>query len=79
MMISLELWQFRSLQNCKWTDKFGGLEVYTLCVMMISLEVYMLCVMMISLGVWKFGSLHVMCGDDKFGSLEVWKFACCVW
>ena len=59
-------------------DKFGSLEVYTLCVMMISLEV------------WKFGSLHIVRDDDKFGSLEVyilcvmlislevWKFTCCV-
>ena len=47
-------------------DKFGSLEVYTLCVMMISLEV------------WKFGSLHIVCDDDKFGSLEVWKFTSCV-
>ena len=38
-------------------DKFGSLEVYTLCVMMISLEV------------WKFGSLCIACDDDKFVSL----------
>ena len=43
-------------------DKFGSLQVYTLCVMMISLEV------------WKFGSLHIVCDDAKFGSLEVYKF-----
>ena len=59
-------------------DKFGSLEVYILCVMMISLEV------------WKFGSLQNVCDDDKFGSLEVyrlcvmmislevWKFTNCV-
>ena len=43
-------------------DEFGSLEVYMLCVMMISLEV------------WKIGSLHIVCDDDKFGSLEVWRF-----
>ena len=43
-------------------DKFGSLEVYMLCVMMISLEVC------------KFTSLHFVCDDDKFGSLEVYKF-----
>ena len=43
-------------------DKFGGLQVY------------MLCMMMISLGVRKFGRLHVVCDDDKFGSLEIIKF-----
>ena len=41
-------------------DKFGSSEVYTLCVMMISLEV------------WKFTSLHIVCDDDEFGSLEVY-------
>ena len=40
-------------------DKFGGLGVY------------MLSVMMISLGVWKFVSLHDVCADDRYGSLEV--------
>ena len=46
-------------------DKFGGLEVYIKCAIMIrleawgfgGLEVYVLCVMMISLEVWKFESL----------------------
>ena len=86
MMISLEVWKFGSLQIVCDDDKFGSLEVYTLCVMMISLEVWKftitLCVM-ISLEVWKFtivcddevwkfGSLHVVCDDDKFGSLEVY-------
>ena len=53
------------------TCKFGSLEVYTLCVTLISLEV------------WK---LHIVWYDDMFGSsevysmcvmmisLEVWKF-----
>ena len=60
---SLEVWK---LQNCTWTDKFGGLEVYTLCVMMINLEV------------WKFTSLHIVRDDDKFGSLEVYRLTRCV-
>ena len=59
-------------------DKFGSLEPYMLCVMMIILEV------------WRFTSLHVVVHDDKFGSLEVYtlcammislgvyKFTCCV-
>ena len=37
------------------------------------LEVYVVCVMMISLEGWKFGSLHIVRDVDKFGSLEVWK------
>ena len=41
--ISLEVWKFGSLHivcdDDKFMDKFGSLEVYTLCVMMISLEV----------------------------------------
>ena len=40
-------------------DTFGGLEVYTLCVMMISLGL---------------GGLHIVCDDDKFGSLEDYTF-----
>ena len=48
-------------------DKFGSLEVYTLCKMMISLEI------------WKFEGLGVVCDDDKFGCLEVWKVTQCVW
>ena len=40
-------------------DKVGGLQVYMLGVMMISLEVYM------------FTSLHVVCDDDNIGSLQV--------
>ena len=51
---SLEVW------------KFGGLEVYTLCAMMMCLEVR------------KFGSLQVVCDDDKFGSLEAYQFTGCV-
>ena len=47
-------------------DKFGSLEVYMLCVMMIRLEV------------WKFGSLRNVCDDDRVGGLEVWKFTYCV-
>ena len=50
-------------------DKFGSLEVYMLCVMILSLEV------------WKFGSLYVVCDDDKFvcgGYMKVWKFTHCV-
>ena len=43
-------------------DKFGSLEVYILCVTMISLEV------------WKFEVLHIVFDDDKFGSLEVYQF-----
>ena len=37
-------------------DKFGKFG---------SLEVYILCVMMISLEVWKFTNLHVVCDDDR--------------
>ena len=56
-------------------DTPGGLEVYTLCVMMIILGL---------------GGLHIVCDGDKFGSLEVYtfcvimiplevyKFTCCV-
>ena len=47
-------------------DKFGSLDVYMMCLMLISLEVWML------------GSLHVVGADDKFGSLEVWTFTYCV-
>ena len=47
-------------------DKFGNLEVYTSCVMMISLEV------------WKFTGLHVVCDDDKFGRSEVDGLTLCV-
>ena len=43
-------------------DKFGGFEVYVLCVMMINLEL------------WKLGSLHNVCDDDKFAGLQVCKF-----
>ena len=58
-------------------DKFGSLEVYKLCVMMIGLEV------------WKFASLHIVCDVDKSASLQVymlcvmmislkvWRFAHC--
>ena len=59
-MISLELRRSGSLHIVCDDDKFGSLEVYTLCVMMISLEV------------WKSTSLHVVCDDDKSGSLEVY-------
>ena len=41
-------------------DKFGSLEVYIWCVIMISLQL------------WKFGSLHIVCDDLKFGSLDVY-------
>ena len=52
-LISLEVWKFGSLRNCKWTDKFGSLEV--VCDDKFkSLEVYKLCVVMISLEVYKF-------------------------
>ena len=44
-------------------DKSGSLEVYTLCVMMISLENWKL--------TW------CVCDDDKFGRLEAWRFTCC--
>ena len=47
-------------------DKFGSLEVYRLCVMMMSLEA------------WTFGTLHIVPDDDKFGTLRVYKFTCCV-
>ena len=47
MMISLEVWKFGSLQNCKWTDKFGSLEVYKIANGPISL------------GVWKFAKLQM--------------------
>ena len=40
-------------------DRFGSLEVYILCVLLIGLEVYILHVMMISLEVWKFTELYV--------------------
>ena len=58
--------------------------------MYVSLEVYILCITLISLEVWNFGSLHIVCDADKFGSLEVytlcvmlislevWKFTHCV-
>ena len=42
-------------------DKFGSLEVYKLCMMMISLEV------------WKFTNCE---WTDKFGSLEVYRIVC---
>ena len=45
-------------------DQFGSLEVYMLCVMMMSLEV------------WRF--THCVCDDWEFRSLEVWKFTHCV-
>ena len=47
-------------------DKLGSLEVYMLCVMMLSLEVY------------KVTHLHIVCDHDRFGSLEVYKFTQCV-
>ena len=73
-------------------DKLGGLEVCTICVMMISLDVWRLTSLHVvcyddkfgGLEVYtlcddgKFGSLHVVCDDDKFGSLQVYKFTCCV-
>ena len=40
-------------------EKFGSLEVYILCVVLISL---------VSLEVYR-----TMCDEDKFGSLEVYK------
>ena len=43
-----------------------------------NLEVYMLCVMMISLEVYKFTNSHIVCDGDRFGSLEVFKFTHCV-
>ena len=43
-------------------DKFGSLQVYTLCAMIGSSEVF------------RFGSLHIVFDVDKVGSSEVWKF-----
>ena len=40
MMINLEVWKFTSLHVVYDDDKFGSLEVYTLCVMSIGLEVW---------------------------------------
>ena len=37
---SLEVWKFRNLHILCDDDKFGSSEVYTFCVMMISLEVW---------------------------------------
>ena len=82
----MEVWKFEGLHIVCDDDKFGSLEVYMLCVMMIGLEVWkfgslnvhMVCVMMIGLKVWRLGSLHVVVCDDKCGSSEVWKFRCCV-
>ena len=59
-------------------EKFGSLEVYTLCAMVIRLEVWKitkLCLymMMISLEVWKFGSLQNCKWADKFSNLETYK------
>ena len=67
-------------------DKPGSLEVYMLCVMMISLEVYKFTSLhdvcdddkFGSLQVWKLTNLHIVCDDDTFGSLEVYKFTHCV-
>ena len=59
---SSEVWRFTGLRVMCDDDRFGNLEVYTLCAMMISLKVR------------RFGSLHTVCDDDKFGSLEVHKF-----
>ena len=67
MMIRLEVWKSGSLRNCKWTDKFGSLEVYKIVNGLTSLEV------------WAFGSLQNLKWTDKFGSFEVSKFACCLW
>ena len=56
-------------------DKFGSLEVYKLCVMMISLEVWKF-----TNCKWtdKFGSLEVYRLCVMMISLEVWKFTHCV-
>ena len=51
--------------------------MYVLCAMLIGLEVYTLCVIMISSQIWRFTSVHVVCDDDKFEGPEVWKFVYC--
>ena len=61
-------------------DQFGSLEVYMLCVMMMSLEVWRFthCVCddweFRSLEVRKFQILHIVFDVDKFGSSEVYQF-----
>ena len=54
-------------------DKFGGLDVYTLCMVMIRLEGYILCVMMISLEVYT--PCVMMISLEVY---KVWKFTYCV-
>ena len=49
-----------------------------LCVMVIGLEVYTLCAIMISLQVWRFTSVHAVCDDDRLEVPEICKFAYCV-
>ena len=40
MLISLEVWEFGGLHVvCDDDDRFGSLEIYMLCAMMISLKV----------------------------------------
>ena len=39
MMISLEVWKFERVHIVYDVVKFGSLEIYTFCVMMIILEV----------------------------------------
>ena len=78
MIISLEVRKFGRLHIVRDDDKFGTLEGYPLCVMMIrlevgklgSLEVYTVCVMMISSELWRFTGVHIVCDDGRLGSLE---------
>ena len=57
---------------------FGSLEVYILCVAMMSMEVWKFGSLHVVCDDNTFGSLHIVCDDDKFGSLEVWRFTHCV-
>ena len=64
-------------------DKFGSLEAYILCVMMICLEVWKDRALHNvcdddELEVWKYRTLRIVCDGDRFGSLKVWKFTYCV-
>ena len=61
-------------------DKFGSLEVYTLCATIGSLDIWKFRSLrnvldddkFASSQVLKFGGSHVLCDDDKFGSSEVY-------
>ena len=61
--------EVRSMSQLTQACKFGSLQ---------SLEVYKLCVMMISLEVWKFGSLEVFTLCVMPMSLKVYKSTHCV-